>query len=60
LLKTYIDKAKAEKGVSFLGRLGTYRYLDMDDTIAEGLFASKQTLLAIEHQTTIPVFFADS
>jgi UDP-galactopyranose mutase len=59
LLKTYIDKAKAEKGVSFLGRLGTYRYLDMDDTIAEGLFASKQTLLAIEHQTTIPVFFAD-
>ncbi len=59
LLKTYIDKAKAEKGVSFLGRLGTYRYLDMDDTIAEGLFASEQTLLAIEHQTTIPVFFVE-
>ncbi len=35
LLDRYIDAANQETGVTFLGRLGTYRYLDMDVAIAE-------------------------
>lgn len=37
LLAEYMQKASAEKGVTFVGRLGTYRYLDMDVTIREAL-----------------------
>jgi UDP-galactopyranose mutase len=33
----YRELAKREKNLTFLGRLGTYRYLDMDKTIAEAL-----------------------
>lgn len=37
LLGDYARKATAERGVTFVGRLGTYRYLDMDVTIREAL-----------------------
>nr|WP_319947319.1 UDP-galactopyranose mutase [uncultured Shimia sp.] len=37
LLAQYETRAQAEMGVTFVGRLGTYRYLDMDVTIREGL-----------------------
>lgn len=37
LLAEYVEMARAEKGVTFVGRLGTYRYLDMDVTIREAL-----------------------
>ena len=37
LLAQYVERAKAQTGVTFLGRLGTYRYLDMDVTIREAL-----------------------
>ena len=37
LLARYQDLARAEPKVSFVGRLGTYRYLDMDVTIREAL-----------------------
>ena len=37
LLKDYVARAEAAPGVSFVGRLGTYRYLDMDVTIREAL-----------------------
>lgn len=59
MLNTYIEKAKAESNVSFLGRLGTYRYLDMDMTIAEALDASQKVLLLIADKENIPVFFVD-
>jgi UDP-galactopyranose mutase len=59
LLKTYIDRAKTQTNVSFLGRLGTYRYLDMDVTIAEALYASKIILKSIVDKVDIPVFFVD-
>lgn len=59
MLNVYIEKAKNESGVSFLGRLGTYRYLDMDVTIAEALFASKKTLEMISKKETVPSFFVD-
>ncbi|WP_445361570.1 UDP-galactopyranose mutase [Microbulbifer sp. EKSA005] len=41
MLKTYEESAAAIQDVSFVGRLGTYRYLDMDITIAEALEAAK-------------------
>jgi len=59
MLNAYIRKAKAQSNVSFLGRLGTYRYLDMDVTIAEALDASKITLTSIAKKEVIPVFFID-
>ncbi len=37
LLTTYVERAQQLKGVTFVGRLGTYRYLDMDVTIREAL-----------------------
>lgn len=37
LLGAYVERARAESGVTFMGRLGTYRYLDMDVTIREAL-----------------------
>ena len=37
LLAEYVAMARSEKGVTFVGRLGTYRYLDMDVTIREAL-----------------------
>lgn len=42
VLKTYLNLADNEKKVTFVGRLGTYRYLDMDVTIREAInIASK-------------------
>jgi UDP-galactopyranose mutase len=37
LLSIYVERAQAEIGVTFAGRLGTYSYLDMDVTIARAL-----------------------
>jgi len=57
LLMTYVAKANALQGVSFLGRLGTYRYLDMDVTIREALDAARFVLSG--DNIDIPVFFVD-
>jgi UDP-galactopyranose mutase len=37
LYQSYRQLAKTQPKVTFIGRLGTYRYLDMDTTIAEAL-----------------------
>lgn len=42
LLRQYVARAEAETGVTFVGRLGTYRYLDMDVTIREALNTARQ------------------
>ncbi|GGB53103.1 UDP-galactopyranose mutase [Oceanisphaera marina] len=59
MLNTYIEKAQTQSKVSFLGRLGTYRYLDMDVTIAEALAASKTIVKCIRTDNKIPAFFVD-
>lgn len=59
MLRKYIALARQQQNISFLGRLGTYRYLDMDVTIAEALDASRQTLKAIKEKVALPVFFVD-
>lgn len=60
LLNRYIEMAREEKSVSFIGRLGTYRYLDMDVTIKEALDACDiidRTLQSSE--LSLPAFFVD-
>ena len=47
LLGQYEALADAEDGVSFVGRLGTYRYLDMDVTIREALDTSEALLARV-------------
>ena len=44
LYKKYADLASNEVNVIFGGRLATYKYLDMDDTIEESLKLSRQIL----------------
>jgi UDP-galactopyranose mutase len=46
LLTRYVARASAETGVTFVGRLGTYRYLDMDVTIREALDTAQRFLAA--------------
>ncbi|MFT4013676.1 MAG: UDP-galactopyranose mutase [Paracoccus sp. (in: a-proteobacteria)] len=46
LLAQYVALAEATPGVTFVGRLGTYRYLDMDVTIREALDTAKAFLAA--------------
>lgn len=47
ILYQYESLARAEENVTFLGRLGTYRYLDMDVTIAEALKVAKEYLCKV-------------
>jgi UDP-galactopyranose mutase len=58
LLKQYLDLARATEKVTFVGRLGTYRYLDMDVTIGEALKAADGMLEIIPAGGKIPAFFA--
>lgn len=59
LLRGYEELARASTGVSFLGRLGTYRYLDMDVTIQEALEACDtiDAALASNGARALPAFF---
>lgn len=44
MLDQYKELAAGEKRVTFIGRLGTYRYIDMDQTIAESLKVAAEFL----------------
>lgn len=57
ILGAYVALAEAETGVSFVGRLGTYRYLDMDVTIREGLDTAAAFLGHLQAGNPIPAFF---
>lgn len=59
ILQKYIDLARHEKNLSFIGRLGTYRYLDMDVTIREAMDAAKCFIDSGNKALQIPVFFID-
>ncbi len=56
LLGDYVKAAEEARGVTFLGRLGTYRYLDMDVTIREAMDAAELLKTAFETGTPPPVF----
>lgn len=56
LLSDYVAEARAARGVTFVGRLGTYRYLDMDVCIREALDTARAFLAAEAKGETLPAF----
>lgn len=55
-LSQYATLAMQEAKVTFVGRLGTYRYLDMDVTIREALDTARLYLSSLETRATMPSF----
>jgi len=56
LFKQYAGLAHRERATSFFGRLGTYRYLNMDHAIGEALDFAASIIGAIETASPIPTF----
>jgi UDP-galactopyranose mutase len=56
MLKDYMARAETEENVTFVGRLGTYRYLDMDVTIREALDAARAFIAQTAAGDRVPVF----
>ena len=55
-----LDRAVEEAQLrKLVGRLATYRYLDMDVTIREALDAARGYLAARERGARVPVFYCD-
>ncbi|WP_422031686.1 UDP-galactopyranose mutase [Roseovarius sp.] len=57
LLADYTALAETAGNTTFVGRLGTYRYLDMDVTIREALDTARGFLDALETGHPVPTFF---
>jgi UDP-galactopyranose mutase len=55
-LKQYRARAENQKAVSFLGRLATYRYMDMHHVIDEAMLLARQFIESLEHHRNPPVF----
>lgn len=56
LLIKYRKKAEERSSVSFLGRLATYRYMDMHHVIGEAMEFSKKFILSMNSNETLPIF----
>ncbi|PWW11547.1 UDP-galactopyranose mutase [Mangrovibacter plantisponsor] len=59
LLNKYLDMAQSLESITFVGRLGTYRYLDMDVTIREAIDVARHFLHCQSAGETMPVFNVD-
>ena len=59
-LDKYVELAKAEKNVTVVGRLGTYRYLDMHITIEEALNVAEKYLMTQKVGDPMPAFCVES
>jgi len=59
MLGDYVELAGQTSGVSFVGRLGTYRYIDMDVTMGEALTAAEGALAAVREGRPLPSFFVN-
>ena len=59
-LEKYVNLAKQETNVTFMGRLGTYRYLDMDVTINEALVTADKFLETAQAKGAMPAFVIDA
>ena len=55
-LERYVNLAQHEDNVTFVGRLGTYRYLDMDVTINEALITADKFLECALGKAAMPAF----
>ncbi len=58
-LQQYVDEVGKLSNITFAGRLGTYRYLDMDVTIHEALGAVRALLTAWENDSAASPFSVD-
>lgn len=58
-LGQYVEMARREANATFVGRLGTYRYLDMDVTIFEALKVAAGVKAALVNGESVPSFFVD-
>ena len=58
-LARYVALANQERGVTFVGRLGTYRYLDMHVTIEEALNVADKFLSMGQNTAAMPAFCVD-
>lgn len=58
-LAQYVAIAKEEPNVTFVGRLGTYRYLDMHVTIAEALDVAERYLALVNTGRSMDPFLVD-
>lgn len=58
-LERYVNVAREEPNVTFVGRLGTYRYLDMDVTINEALATADKFLECAKGNARMPAFVID-
>lgn len=56
-LLLYRAEAERQSNISFLGRLATYRYMDMQHVIAEALDIAKIVVSNKQADRAIPVFF---
>jgi UDP-galactopyranose mutase len=58
-LSEYLALVRQETGVTFVGRLGTYRYLDMDVTIKEALETADAIKLALAQGRPLQPMYVD-
>jgi UDP-galactopyranose mutase len=58
-LRRYVELARTERAVTFVGRLGTYRYLDMHVAIGEALDAADLYLACCRTGEEMPAFVVD-
>jgi UDP-galactopyranose mutase len=56
ILRAYRNEALQSEKISFLGRLATYRYMDMHHVIGEALNFSNNFILELHNSTQLPVF----
>lgn len=56
LLRKYVSLAESEVNVTFIGRLGTYSYLDMDVTIVRALETADMAWNALANSGAMPAF----
>lgn len=56
MLRKYMARAEDADGVTFLGRLGSYAYLDMDVTIARALETADQVIPLLHRGEAPPAF----
>lgn len=60
LIKRYFSAAQEIGGMSFIGRLATYRYIDMDVAIAEALSAARNISTRLRNGADPPTVFASA
>ena len=56
ILEQYRKQAQSLKGISFLGRLATYRYMDMHHVIGEAMQFADSFVSNLKNKTALPVF----